>query len=139
MAPLILRLSDSLRSWNSASRCKMISNAPPASPALIMLTYSRLNALGHLAMPSESVEPPSISSQTSIRLFLKRPGLLWFSRIRRLRKIGRPASCRIESCRVKAVRTLELTPPIAKARLRPGLVFSEAAFFCFLTAILVTK
>ena len=49
----------------------MTSRAPPASPALIMLTYRRSKALGALAMASESVEPPSISSQTSIRRVLE--------------------------------------------------------------------
>ena len=49
----------------------MTSSAPPASPALIMLTYRRLKHLGLLAMASESVEPASISSQTSIKRVLE--------------------------------------------------------------------
>ena len=53
----------------------MSSSAPPASPALIMFTYRRLKHLGLLAMPSESVEPPSISSQVSSSEYLSRPGL----------------------------------------------------------------
>ena len=79
----------------------MTSKAPPASPALIMLTYSRSKALGDLPIASESVEPDSMSSQTSIRLFFRRPGFCCPSRIRRLRKIGRPASCRMDNWRVK--------------------------------------
>ena len=59
----------------------MVSRAPPASPALIMLTYRRSKALGHLAIASESVEPPSISSQTSIRLFFSGRAWLLPSRI----------------------------------------------------------
>ena len=94
----------------------MTSSAPPASPALIMLTYSRSKALGLFDIASRSVAPPSISSQTSIRQFLKRPGLHCPSRIRRLRRIGRPASCRIENCRVNVVRALLLTPPMANDR-----------------------
>ena len=71
-----LALQDCDRSWNSARRRRITSRAPPASPALIMLTYSRSKALGCLPMASESVAPDSISSQTSIRLFFSRPGLL---------------------------------------------------------------
>ena len=59
----------------------MISKAPPASPALIMLTYRRLNALGDLPMASESVAPASISSQTSMRLFFRAPGFDCCSRM----------------------------------------------------------
>ena len=40
-----------------------------------MLTYRRLKALGDLDMASESVDPLSISSQTSMRLFFSAPGL----------------------------------------------------------------
>ncbi len=87
-----------------------------------------VEGLGALAMASERVDPPSISSQTSIRLFLSGPAWHCASRIRRLRKIGKPASCRIESWRVKVVSTLLLTPPMANARLRPPLALSAAAF-----------
>ena len=45
---------------------------------------------------------------TSSSEYLSRPGLGWPARIRRLRRIGRPASCRIESCRVNVVRSLAI-------------------------------
>ena len=75
-------------------------------------------------------------------VFLRRPGLgCWPSRIRRLRRIGRPASCRIESCRVKVVSTLRADAADGEAALLlAALAFSAAAFLrLFLTAIFVTK
>jgi len=51
--------------------------------------------------------------------FLSRPGFCMSARSLRLRRIGKPASWRIESWRVKSVRSLVLTPPIANDR--PGL------------------
>ena len=74
-----------------------------------------------------------MSSQTSIRLFFSRPGFCWSSRICRLRRIGRPASCRIDNWRVKAVRTFGLTPPMANARLLAvGALFRPRPSSCFL-------
>ena len=97
------------RSWKSARRCRMTSSAPPASPALIMLTYRRLKTLGALGHRfARASSPPSISSHESSSEFLSRPGFCCPSRIRRLRRIGRPASCRIESCRVNVVEILRL-------------------------------
>src|SRR6185503_16898687 len=101
---------------NSARRRKMTSKAPPASPALIMLTYRRLKHLGDLDIDSERVAPPSMPSQTSIRAFLRPPALACDSRILRLRRIGRPASCRMESWRVKAHRSFPLAPPSDRDR-----------------------
>ena len=53
----------------------MISRAPPASPALIMFTYSRLKHFGLLAMASESVEPGFDFVADVHQRVLKRPGL----------------------------------------------------------------
>ena len=53
-----------------------------------------------------------MSSTMSPREFLRTPGLHWPSRIFRLRKIGRPASCKVESCRVKIQSCLVLIRPI---------------------------
>src|SRR6478609_9208753 len=94
----------------------MSSSAPPASPALIMFTYSRLKHFGLLAMPSERVEPASISSHVSSSEYLRRPPLACPAKIRRLRKIGKPASCKIESCRVNVVRSRDRTPPNTNPR-----------------------
>ena len=47
---------------------------------------------------------------------LKRPPLACPSRILKLRRIGKPASCRMDSCRVNAVRCLPRTLPMAKER-----------------------
>ena len=62
-----------------------------------MLTYKRLKTFGLLAIASLSVDPPSISSQTSIKAFFSLPGFWLFSKIFKLRRIGKPASCRMES------------------------------------------
>ncbi len=83
-----------------------------------------------------------MSSTTSPSEFLSTPGLHWPSRIFRLRRIGRPASCRVESCRVKVQSCLVEIRPIVNDfffRRRPFL--AEARVFCFLafSAILVTK
>ncbi len=103
-----------------------------------MFTYNRSKALGHLPMASLSVAPASISSHTSISEFFMRPGFCWFSRMRRLRRIGRPASCKMESCRVNVVSVLVLTPPMANER--PFLAaLSRLLLASFLTVILVTK
>lgn len=96
--------------------------------------------MGLLAIASERVAPPSISSTTSIRLFLSAPGLAWLSKIFRLRKIGNPASWRIDNWRVKVVRVLELTRP--RANVLPAFLpffLSSAFFLAFLTVSFVTK
>ena len=59
--------------------------------------------------------------------------------MRMLRRIGRPASCKIESCRVNWVSTFDLTPPMAKPRFFFAVVFSAFFFRSFLTEIFVTK
>ena len=83
-----------------------------------------------------------MSSTMSWSAFFKTPGLHWPSRIFRLRKIGRPASCKVESCRVKVQSCLVEILPIVNAFLRRfGPFLAEArvlAFFDF-SAILVTK
>src|SRR4051812_28333094 len=55
MADLMRRFRDWLFSLKSARRWRMASRAPPASPALIMLQYSRSKAFGCLANASERV------------------------------------------------------------------------------------
>ena len=50
--------------------------------------------------------------------FFKTPGLHWPSRIFRLRKIGRPASCKVESWRVNVQSCLVEILPIVNAFLR---------------------
>ena len=62
----------------------------------------KLKIFGLLLIASESVDPVSISSQVSMSAFLSLPGLELCSKIRKLRRIGRPASCRMASCRVNA-------------------------------------
>ena len=97
MAPTMRRCSMRDFSLKSARRRRMTSRAPPASPALTMLTYSRSKHFGCLANDSLNVMPDSTSSTTSMRAFLRMPGFIWCSRMRRLRRIGRPASCRVDS------------------------------------------
>src|SRR5262249_35548237 len=143
MADLIRRLSDCDFSLKSARRWRIASRAPPASPALIMLQYRRSNALGCFAKASERGEALSMSSTTSPREVLSTPGLHWPSRIFRLRRIGRPASCRVESWRVKVQSCLVEILPIVNAFFLPRPPFFLAAAF-FLgalvrSAILVTK
>ena len=82
-----------------------------------------------------------MSSITSCSEFLSTPGLHWPSRILRLRKIGRPASCSVESWRVKVQSCLVEIRPIVNAfflRLPPFLAAALRVFFAF-SAILVTK
>src|SRR5208282_949920 len=74
MAPLIFRFKDWDFSLKSARRCRIASRAPPASPALIMLQYSRSNALGCLENASESVCPLSMSYHVAQRV-LEHPRL----------------------------------------------------------------
>jgi len=95
--------------------------------------------LGALAIASESVAPLSISSQTSISEFFNVPGFDWFSRILRLRKMGNPASCKIDNWRVKVVRTLPLTRPIEKVFFRPPFFLRAPPVRAFLSEIFVTK
>ncbi len=59
--------------------------------------------------------------------------------MRMLRKIGRPASCRIESCRVNVVQHLRFDAPDGEAA--PFFLPALSVFFLrsFLTEILVTK
>ena len=90
-------------------------------------------------MASESVAPPSISSQTSIRLFFSTPGLDWLSRMRILRRMGKPASCRIDNWRVKVVRALDLTPPSANVFPFRRAFFWSVDLRAFLMEIFVTK
>ena len=142
MADLIRRLSDCDFSLKSASRWRMASSAPPASPALIMLQYSRSNALGCLAQASERVWPLSMSSTMSPSEFLSTPGLHWPSRIFRLRRIGRPASWSVESCRVNVHNCLvEIRPMVNDFFFRrpPFLALPRVAVFFAFSAILVTK
>ncbi len=134
-----MRFNDSDRSWNSAKRWRMISKAPPASPALIMFIYSRLKALGTLDMASESVAPLSISSQTSISAFFMAPGGDCSWRIFRLRNMGNPASCNIDNWRVKVVNVLVLMPPMAKVLPFFAVLLFEGAARLFLTDIFVTN
>ena len=90
-----------------------------------------VEALGLLAMASESVSPPSIASQVSSSEYLSRPGLDCSARMRSERRIGRPASWRMESWRVNAVSCLDLTPPKTKPRF-----FLPPAGFGLLPALL---
>ena len=120
IAPMILDLRLWAFSRKSASRCRITSSAPPASPARTMFTYSLLNALGCLPSASDSAEPDSTSSTTSIIAFFSALGFIWRSRMRRLRSTGRPASWRVENCRVKVTSIFCLTPPMTNVlRLRP--------------------
>src|SRR5262245_61748940 len=86
-----------------------------------------------------------MSSMTSPRAFLRTPGLHWPSRILRLRRMGRPASWRVESWRVKVQSCLFEMRPIVNDRffLRPlGRLAAALPPFCFLacrSAIFVTK
>ena len=117
------------RSLNSASRWRITSRAPPASPALIMLHVEPVEGLGGLGHRLGEGGPAlDLVADVDQAVFQRGPAWL-LSRILRLRRIGRPASCRIESCRVKVVRSLVFTPPRAKVlpgfaalrRRRPGL------------------
>ncbi len=83
-----------------------------------------------------------MSSTMSWSEFFSTPGRHWPSRIFRLRRIGRPASCKVESCRVKVQSCLVEIRPIVNAffRRRPPFL-ADARVFCFFafSAILVTK
>ena len=87
-----------------------------------MFTYSRLElALGYFAHASDSVAPPSISSATPRRTFFNVPGFCWlFQNVQTARRIGKPASCNVESCRVNCVIAFVLTPPETRRRRRPS-------------------
>src|SRR5436305_13538690 len=83
-----------------------------------------------------------MSSTTSSSEFLSTPGLHWPWRIFRLRKIGRPASCKVESCRVKVQSCLvEILPIVNDFFLRRPPFFGAGPFFLALdrSEILVTK
>ena len=102
--------------------------------------------MGCLAKASERVEPLSMSSTTSASEFFRTPGLHCPSRIFRLRRIGSPASCRVESWRVKVQSCLlEIRPMVNDFFLpRPPFFLAGAAFFPPLalaarSEILVTK
>ena len=91
--------------------------------------------MGCLAIASERVEPLSMSSMTSPSEFLSTPGLHWPSRILRLRRIGRPASCSVESWRVKVVSCLCETLPMVKdffLRRPPGFLAAAVALLAAL-------
>src|SRR6266513_1842646 len=64
MAPFTLRTMASFFSRNWASRSRMVSRIPPASPAATMFTYRSVNALGCLRRASASVWPLSTSYTT---------------------------------------------------------------------------
>ena len=85
-------------------------------------------------MASESVPPPSTSSATPPMIALSNPGRCCCSRICRLRKIGRPASWRVESWRVKLTSCLRGTPPIENGSFLVGPVEVSAFFATFFLA-----
>src|SRR3954469_8743509 len=99
MAPMTFFFSLAAFSMKSARRARIRSSTPPASPALIMFTYSLSNALGYLLIASDSVPPPSTSSATPPMIALRSPGFCCCSRICSDRRMGRPASWRVESWR----------------------------------------
>ena len=104
-------------SMNSARRFSTTSSTPPSSPALTMLTKSRLKTLGCWARASEKVLPPSMASASSPMMPLSVGFRSCFSSTRRPRSSGRPASTSVANWRVKVVRTLDLTRPP-----RPGIL-----------------
>ncbi len=106
--PLILWLF----SANSASRVNTTSSTPPNSPAFTMFTYNLLKALGCCERASEKVVPPSTDSASPVMIFFKLGFFSCFPKVRRLRNRGRPALIRVESWRVKIVRTLAGTLPV---------------------------
>ena len=65
MAPFTLRTRASFFSMKIASRLRMVSRIPPASPAATMLVYKSENALGCFRMASATVLPDSTSNTTS--------------------------------------------------------------------------
>ena len=113
---MIFRFRASTLSMNAASRARMMSSTPPASPALIMLTYSLSKALGCLASASENEDPVSKSSATSPVMFLSAEGFIWLERILMLRTMGSPASMSTESCSVNCVSCLCRTLPPRKLK-----------------------
>ena len=114
---------------NSERRFNTTSSTPPNSPALTMLTKSRLKTLGCWARPSEKVLPPSIATASSLRIDLRVGFLSCFSSTRKPRSRGNPASTSVANWRVKVVRTLDFTRPLRPGILMLRLTLSPLPFF----------
>src|SRR6185369_14573537 len=92
-----------------ASRFRIVSRIPPASPAAIMLTNSPSKVLGCLRMASASDAPDSTSLRVC-RMTDENPlSSSWLPRMSRHCTSGRPASIITENWRVKTARFFAAT------------------------------
>ncbi len=105
----------------AASRLRMVSRIPPASPAATMFTYSSGKALGCLRSASANVAPPSISVRTLWITVAKVLLSDWLPRISRHWTSGKPASIIVANWRVKVTRSFSLTSGCI-----PGILISKA-------------
>src|SRR3970040_1115750 len=91
MAPFTLRTMASFFSRKVASRSRMVSRIPPASPAETMFLYNSVKALGCLAKASASVWPLSTSYTTSLVTAASSLFSVCLARISSACTSGRPA------------------------------------------------
>src|SRR5262245_28255102 len=106
----ILRLRASAFSMYVASRMRISSSTPPASPAATMFRNRSSNTFLCLPSASDSVEPASTSRVVS-EMILPNEGLLdCFARMSRHCTSGRPAEIIVANWRVKIARSFVETP-----------------------------
>ncbi len=104
IAPLTFFINASAFSRYTASRLRITSRIPPASPASIMFT-KRSEKHDCLRSASASVAPASTSYMTSLTIFLNAGLSIWLERMSRHWTIGRPALIIVANCRVNTPRS----------------------------------
>src|SRR5204863_1161608 len=98
-------------SRNAASRTRIVSRIPPASPAATLLTYRSLNALGCLRSASARVCPLSTSYTTCRVVSASSLFSVCCARMSRACTSGRPALIMVANWRVNTTTSRVLTPP----------------------------
>jgi hypothetical protein len=94
-------MSASFFSRNVASRIRMVSRMPPASPAATMLVYRSVNTFGWRPSASLTVAPLSTSNTTARVTCCSALLSLCLARMSSACTSGRPALIIVENCRVK--------------------------------------